>query len=224
MTDSKHRAFLASVVLACAFALIALTVHWRLWSSIDWGLLLMLQSWLPRAVDVLFSILSLLGSVEITTLIFLAMVWRARPAQRLSWLVAFALIAIIEIAGKTVIGQSEPASKLSRYVFHIGLPTGYISTNYSFPSGHAARATFLTVLAMNMLAAHPRRPAIVWGYVAILGIASLMLVSRVYLADHWFTDVFGGALLGSACAAFALAWEIKLPDAITRIIQPKHQP
>jgi len=54
------------------------------------------------------------------------------------------------------------------------------------------------------------------GYATLIIIAGLMFISRIYLADHWLTDVLGGALLGGACAVLALQWNAKSFNRLVR--------
>jgi membrane-associated phospholipid phosphatase len=68
---------------------------------------------------------------------------------------------------------------------------------YSFPSGHAAAATVLYG-CLALLVAGRHRPS----RLAVVACASLIIAtvgaSRVYLAVHYLTDVFAGALVGCA--------------------------
>lgn len=192
------------------FILLAISVHWRWWVSFDWNVLYALQATLPRTVDVPFSLLSLLGSAEITILIFLAIVWGVRAEQRLPLLIAFALVAVLELGGKLFITQPETPDELLRYAFRTGMPSGKLGTGFSFPSGHMARTVFIAIILMQMISTS-RWNALTrkLGYATLVTLAVMMFVSRIYLADHWFTDVLGGALLGGACAMLALQWNIK---------------
>ncbi len=170
----------------------------------------MLQTTLSRAVDVPFSLLSLLGSAEITILIFLAIVWGARAEQRLSLLIAFALVGVVEVGGKLLVAQPETPDELLRYAFRTGMPSGKIDTGLSFPSGHMARTTFIVIILMQMISTS--RWNAVWrklGYAILIIIAGLMFISRIYLADHWFTDVLGGALFGGTWAMWGWQSSIK---------------
>ncbi len=83
------------------------------------------------------------------------------------------------------------------------------SSGSSFPSGHAANATFYAWLAVTI--AYRLRPGLAHrGAVIAVGIAltALIGVSRVYLRVHWMSDVAAGWALGisafSAAAAVAL--------------------
>ncbi len=68
----------------------------------------------------------------------------------------------------------------------------------SFPSGHTQIAfTVATVLLWAFARAGKLKW---WGVVIILGVASLIGISRIYVGAHFPSDVLGGAVLGSATA------------------------
>ena len=74
----------------------------------------------------------------------------------------------------------------------------------------------MIVLIEMIVASSLHRATRNWIYVFLLVFEGVMLVSRVYLAEHWLTDVIGGAFLGAAFALVALASEINLPISFLR--------
>ena len=67
---------------------------------------------------------------------------------------------------------------------------------HSFPSGHAARAALLAVLAIGL------GPA--WFGILFLIWAPLVILARVAMGVHYFSDVVAGAVLGILVAALEL--------------------
>lgn len=195
--------FLA-ITLFSLFLALAATVHAQIWRAVDWAALTWLQTSLPRSVDLPFSMLSLLGSVEITTTILFALVLLSPPRRRIPIIVAFGAMTLIEIIGKSLISQPIPPRELLRSVPFFWLLSGRLKTAYAFPSGHAARTIFLIAAAtmLVMAGSWTMRKKFIFNTFAIIG-AAVMLISRVYLVEHWLSDVIGGALLGSAFATLA---------------------
>jgi undecaprenyl-diphosphatase len=88
---------------------------------------------------------------------------------------------------------------------------GRPATGASMPSGHAATAV-AGAFALALL-----RPA---GRVVAWALAALILFSRVYLGQHYPTDVLVGALVGWACGYFATAATRAAPGRYTEVRAP----
>jgi membrane-associated phospholipid phosphatase len=73
-----------------------------------------------------------------------------------------------------------------------------VTSNYSFPSGHAV-AGAVTAVGLVIVLLPPGRARWHWEVNAVI-ISSLMATSRVYLRAHWLSDVVAGALLGAGLA------------------------
>ena len=140
----------------------------------------------------------------------------ARPARRLPLMIAFGAATVIEFVGKTWVNQPTTPDELVRYVPLFPLFSGDINPGFSFPSGHAVRTTFILIVLASMIATSRLKNSKIAFYAALCLFEIGMLFSRVYLAEHWTTDVIGGALLGAACVLIALSWEIPPPKFFMR--------
>lgn len=168
-----------------------------------------LQQAIPKSLDVPLSLFSLLGSFEVTALLLvaIAVVFYQKLKVIPYSLVLFFGILFFEFVGKLFVFHPGPTKDLFRYSLPFNLPTSYVRTNYSFPSGHVGRTFFLLVILMFLL------PRLVKGKsqrllisVALTLISLVMMVSRVYLGEHWTSDVIGGAFLGSAMGFLSLVY------------------
>jgi undecaprenyl-diphosphatase len=164
---------------------------------LDRGLLDVVQSARAPWLDVFASAVSVLGQAEVTGGIALGLaVARLRAGRRDAWVpLVLVAVAAVEIALKTAVPQPAPPRELSRSVEL--LPFVHVALAGAFPSGHVARTAFLVGIA--------RLPTVV-----AVSLVALMMVTRVYLADHWPSDVLGGLLLGLLAAKLAGAAERRL--------------
>ncbi len=115
---------------------------------------------------------------------------RARRAD--FWVpLAVAVLVLIEAIGKIAIAQSSPPHELTRgFALLPGIQDPF---GNSFPSGHVARDAFLLPVVHG------------WPRLLIAVALALVALTRVYLGQHWPTDVVGGLALGAAVAWGTLA-------------------
>jgi len=119
--------------------------------------------------------------------------WLGSPDWRSiaqSMLVSILITAVFVLAIKFLVRRRRPD----------GVWGGiYRSTDpHSFPSGHATRAALLAVLAAGL------GPA--WFGWALAIWAPLVILARVAMGVHYFSDVVAGAILGLAIGWLALHW------------------
>lgn len=112
---------------------------------------------------------------------------------------AFGLMTLAEIYGKSIVHHPAPPFFLLKNPISV-FPKYYVWEDYSYPSGHAARAIFLAISSFSLLISHfshkKKRTRLVIG-VTLVGYVVLVSISRIYLGQHWLSDVIGGVLLGS---------------------------
>jgi membrane-associated phospholipid phosphatase len=114
---------------------------------------------------------------------------------------------ILDFVIKMAIHQPRPSPDL----VHVAR----ILTSYSFPSGHVMFFTsfyaFLWFVSLKVL-----KPSLLRTFLLVLFGAMVVLVgvSRIYLGEHWFSDVIGAYLLGSVILLIAIRLA-RLPSKVT---------
>jgi undecaprenyl-diphosphatase len=98
---------------------------------------------------------------------------------------------------KALVGRSRPATSVM-----LGAP----ETGFGFPSGHTLITSALVAAAALVVWRATTRPVFRTAVVLAAGLIALVMgASRLYLGDHWFTDVLAAYALAGAVIA-VVAW------------------
>jgi len=136
-------------------------------------------------------------SMVITVLVVLYLAIVGLRWEAISALLAAVISLSLNYLIKVTIRRPRPSEDLVQ-VFRA-------LTDFSFPSGHVMYYTaffgFLLFLAFTLLK-HSYRRVILSLLLALLIV--LVGISRMYLGEHWASDVIGGYLLGSLALALSI--------------------
>jgi undecaprenyl-diphosphatase len=190
--------FFASIFQLFLFAFLSYLVHKGFFNRIDFDLTVKLQDHLSRRFDYPFSVFSLLGSFEVTGVSFLLIYFLSlRKIRRLFLIFSFPLLHVFELLGKLFIYHPGPPFMFLRYTFGFHFPSSYVQTNYSYPSGHVTRTVFLSGILFFLILKSKLGVVKKLFFYFLLGIiCGVMIISRIYLGEHWFSDTLGGVFLG----------------------------
>jgi undecaprenyl-diphosphatase len=95
--------------------------------------------------------------------------------------------------------------KVMKFLVDRPRPSGF---SLGYPSGHTTSAAAFAVILLYVSTRERLHPSarLALQVVAVAGVA-LVGWARIVLHAHWPTDVLGGMLLGTACAAGAAWWD-----------------
>ncbi len=210
---NKKRLFflLTGSALFLLFVFFSYIVHKDALTQIDFNTTVRLQDNLSRRLDPLFSWFSIFGQFEVLLIILILLLFGFRKIY--GGVIAFGLFGlfhIIEIFGKTMVNHPPPPQFMLRTDHPIDFPQFHVRLESSYPSGHSGRTVFIAVLLLVLLYNSSLQIYLkLLLSLLILGFVSVMLVSRIYLGEHWFSDVVGGALLAASFGMISATFLIK---------------
>jgi len=111
--------------------------------------------------------------------------WKPRA---LIAVICILILALLVLTIKFLVRRQRPAGEWGE-IYRKSDP-------HSFPSGHAARAVMLAVLALGL-------GPIAAGFILVLW-APLVILARVFMGVHYLSDVIAGALLGLFAGLLAI--------------------
>lgn len=165
-----------------------------------------LQSGRTPLYDVIFQLISALGSIAgVIALVVFFLFYKRKLC--FWYLFTYGLVYLTVNVLKVCISRVRPFNA-SDTIANIGDSV----SDYSFPSGHVACATAISIFLCCFLTERVRAKSMkVW--IVLFGIVfvGLVCISRMYLGKHYLSDVLAGGVI-SAIISFAAIILMKTVD------------
>jgi undecaprenyl-diphosphatase len=171
-------------------------------------------------IDTAMIVITSLG--DVTTLfivgIVLTIIRRTRKVGMI-FLIALVVIVVLVMYMKPLIGREipsygfEPAVQLPENFSLESDSLAPFAAGFSYPSGHAARATALAFIAGYAIYNKSRKAGyVIWAFPVIIGI------TRLYVMQHYPTDIIGGFMFGGLVSVvLSNAMKLDEPFFLSRI-------
>ncbi|OGG08706.1 hypothetical protein A2154_01210 [Candidatus Gottesmanbacteria bacterium RBG_16_43_7] len=118
--------------------------------------------------------------------------------------VLFSFLVFAELYGKSVVHHPPPPFFMLKNPITV-FPRYFVFEEFSYPSGHAARAVFISIILISITMNQCHNLTIkkkCTSFVSLISLfyMSIVSLSLIYLGHHWASDVIGGVILGFTCA------------------------
>jgi membrane-associated phospholipid phosphatase len=190
------------IIAALAFGALAFFASFISYWPLDLSITLAVQSFRFGPFDVIMRFLTIIGfapqvlllwSLTILFLYITGLKWEAMVA-----LFAVGEATLVGGAAKLVVNRPRPDVLVVNVIDKL--------TDTSFPSGHVlfyvSFVGFLWFLCYTLLKPGWKRTLALCVFGAVVALGGL---SRIYMGEHWPSDVLGAYLLGSICLVLTIA-------------------
>ena len=159
----------------------------------------------PVLTAVMTAVSTVGGEVALSVIAVLAvagLAWRRRFDEALLLGLALGAAESLSLVLKHVVGRPRPPA---------ASVVGPVETTLSFPSGHTiGTAAFALALAYLWWRRGPSPRRALAGALAAGGATAVMAASRLYLGDHWLTDVVASVALAGGVLALVVLVDLWL--------------
>ena len=209
MKFKKITIFVLGLIILFIFFCFSYIVKKHFLTTFDFNTTVKLQGHDHVKFDKYFLFFSSLANVEIISIFLLIfLIWRRKILSGLAILFLFAFSHIVEIFGKVFINHPPPPFMFYRHpdVTAYTFQKYYVQEGNSYPSGHSFRSVFLAALLIYVIwRSQKLSPGFKFILICcIIGLASLIMLSKIIIGDHWASDVIGGIIFGLSMGMFGI--------------------
>lgn len=163
--------------------------------SIDYQIVRFFQEIRNPILDWFFYIITQLGDQYAFIVIAAIIYWTVNKKYAYQFALSYLGSALVNTVIKEIVKRPRPYAEAG--ILEPGLP-GVTTSGYSFPSGHSQAAGIISHSGFKTAKRLKNKP-LFYGTIVFL---ILVPLSRVYLAQHYFSDIVVGALLGLIIAYY----------------------